>query len=65
MRRHRQPCWSCTSPTPLGELIETHVYAGHTTGPGWWQTADRVIWLCPCCATGLRKPARPHPHEGR
>jgi hypothetical protein len=43
----RLPCWSCGRPTPPTELVETHVRAGHTNRPGWWLSADRVIWLCP------------------
>jgi hypothetical protein len=57
----RRPCRSCGRPTPLSELVETHVYAGQTAKPGWWVSADRVIWL----HRPLRKPTRPQPREGR
>jgi hypothetical protein len=60
----RRPCRSCSRPTPLGELVETHVYAGQTAKPGWWVSADRVIWLCRRCAPH-RRPTRPQPREGR
>jgi RNase P subunit RPR2 len=61
----RRPCRSCGRPTALGELVETHVYAGQTVRPGWWVSADRVIWLCRRCATPLRKPARSDLRERR
>jgi hypothetical protein len=58
MRRCR-PCRSCGHPTPLGELVETHVHAGQTAKPGWWVSADRVIWLCRRCAAASQ--AHPSP----
>jgi hypothetical protein len=60
----RVPCWSCGRPTPLVELVETHVRAGPTTRLGWWVGADRVIWLCPSCAAP-RRSSRPHSGERR
>jgi hypothetical protein len=65
MRGHLLSCWWCGRPTPAGELVETHMRAGETTRQGWWLSADRVVWLCPACATPLRKPARRFPPERR
>jgi hypothetical protein len=55
----RQPCASCGRPTALAELVETHVRGGATNREGWWLSADRVVWLCPRCATPLFRPSRP------
>lgn len=54
MRRRRLPRWSCDRPTLAAELVETHVRAGETNRPGWWLSADRVVWLCPTCAAPRR-----------
>jgi hypothetical protein len=63
--RRRLPCWSCDRLTPAAELVETHVRAGETNRPGWWLSADRVVWLCRRCAAPLPKPGRPCSPEGR
>jgi hypothetical protein len=65
MRPRFLPCWWCRRQTPAGELVETHLRAGHSNQPGWWLSADRVVWLCPSCAAPLRKPAHPRPRERR
>jgi hypothetical protein len=65
MGRRLVPCWWCDRPTPAAELVETHLRAGQTSRPGWWLSADRVVWLCPDCAAPLRKPARPRSRERR
>jgi hypothetical protein len=45
-------------PTALAALVEAHLWPRSGNRPGWWLTADRVVWLCPRYA---RHPSHPNP----
>src|SRR6266545_4420766 len=60
----RLPCWSCGRPTLAADLVETHVRSGQTSRDGWWLSADRVVWLCPCCAALFSSLPAPTPARG-
>src|SRR6266508_1686502 len=60
----RLPCWSCGRPTLAADLVETHVRSGQTSRDGWWLSADRVVWLRPCCAALFSSMPAPTPARG-
>jgi hypothetical protein len=61
----RRPCWSCARPTPLGELVETHLDDGQPGRSGLVAERRPGHLAVPALRRQLRTPTRPHAHQER